>query len=116
VGDPAAAQRGPGAVMGVSLIGQQQVRALAGPTAGRPADGDGIQDREQVRVVPGLALAEQDGQRPATAVNGQMNLGAQPAPGAAQRLPGRYRNPGRRGLPGCRPGRSAPFLRAPAEC
>ena len=96
--------------MGVSLIGQQQVRALAGPSAGRPADGDGVQDREQVGVVPGLATAKQHRQRPAAAVDGQVDLGAQPAPGAAQRLSGRYRNPGRRGLPGCRPGRWRPFF------
>jgi hypothetical protein len=95
VADPAAAQRRPGGVVRISLVGQQQVRALAGTAGPAAVDGDGVQGGQQVGVVTGLPRADQYRQWPAAPVNGQVDLGRQAAPGPAERFPGGYRD-GRR--------------------
>ena len=84
----------------------------------RPAAGDRetAQERDEGEGVVALPGAGHPGQRPAASIGEQVNLGGQPAPGPAQRLPllrpGRLGPRGRRILvirfsPLCGPGRSA---------
>jgi hypothetical protein len=58
--DPAPAQHGPGRGMGVGLVGQDPIRALAGSAGSVAADRDLIEQRQQLRVVPGLARGPDD--------------------------------------------------------
>jgi RND superfamily putative drug exporter len=69
---------------------------------------DRVQQVHQLRVIAGLTAGEQHGQGPAAPVNGQVDLRAQSAAGATQRLTVR-RGDGH-------PASGSPFLRAPALC
>src|SRR6202790_2947671 len=90
--DPALAQ--------VSAVGRGGVRLAvhrgAGPGPGTPqapaADPDCLHQRNDPRAVAVLAVVAKPADGPAAPVRGQVDLGAQPAAGAAQRLPAR---PGR---------------------
>lgn len=104
--DPALPQRFPGARVGVSLVGQH------------PPDPyflsvhldvpDVIQQRQQLRVVPGLPRREDHRQRQPRGVDGQVKLGRQSASGASEAfaVDGEVFDPVR----------AAPFFRAPAAC
>jgi hypothetical protein len=79
--------------------------------AGGPAAGDRdlIEQRQQLRVVVGLPGGEPDGHGQPAAVDGQVQLGGQPAAGAPEGLP-----VDREVLDPLRA--AAPFFRAPAAC
>ena len=72
---------------GVGLIAQYPAgpgpRAAMAPTSDRQL----VHQRDEGQGVMALPAAGHPGQRPAAGVSEQVNLGAQPAPGAAQRLP-----------------------------
>jgi hypothetical protein len=107
VPDPPPAQRPPGRVVRIALVGDQHVRPLPRQARTAVVHPDRIQDRQQLRVVTGLARCQPDRQRPATAIDRQMDLRTQPAAGPADRLTIRRRG---RKTP------SPPFFRAPAAC
>ena len=124
--DAASSQAGADRLAGVCLIGKDP--AGSGPWPPRPAAGDRetVQERDEGEGVVALPGAGHPGQRPATSIGEQVNLGGQPAPGPAQRLPllrpGRLGPRGRRILvirfsPLCGPGRSAwPRPASPGRC
>jgi hypothetical protein len=76
----------PGAGKRVDVAVTRRYAAAAG-------DADGLQQRDELRAVALLAGGQDPGDRAAPAVGSQVNLGAQPAAGTAQRLPA---GPGRR--------------------
>ena len=92
-GDPALARPGTVRRGGVCLVGHRG--AGPGPEPARAAAGDAdlVQQRDELRAVAVLARGQDPADRTAPPVSGQVDLGAQPAAGAAQRLPAR---PGRR--------------------
>ena len=104
-----AAQRGPGGGVGVGLVGDHPVRTL--PWSSWPGAGDRylLQQREQLRVVPGLTGSQHHRHRQPAAIDGQVQLGRQSAAGPAEGFPfdGEVFDPA---------GRAAPFFRAPAAC
>jgi hypothetical protein len=61
---------------------------------------DHIEDWQQLRIVPGLARREHDRQRLAMAINGQVDLHAQPAVGPTDRS---LDQPARRSQTSCPP-------------
>jgi site-specific DNA recombinase len=79
----------PGAVRagGVCLVRHRPARPLPGPARAAALDADGLHQRGEVRRVAVLARAGQPGDRAAAQVSGQVDLGGQPAPGPADRLP-----------------------------
>jgi hypothetical protein len=106
VGDAAAAQQPPGRLVAVATVGPQVVGPLARSTASVwPGHPDGVQQRLELGRVVSLPGREHDRQGAALAVDGQVQLGGQPAPTMPQRLIMRVRGPlfGRRcSLPGGR--------------
>jgi len=90
-GDPALAQPGAVSSGGVGLVGQRGAGPGAGPSRAPAADADGLHQRDELRAVAVLARAEDPADRAAAPVRGQVDLGAQPAAGAAQRLSARPR-------------------------
>src|SRR5688572_29792397 len=89
-GDAAGAQRGPGGGVGVGPVGDHPVRASARSAGAGAGDRDLVEQRQQLRVVPGLA-------------------GGEPAAGASEGLAvdGELVDPS---------GAAPPFFRAPAAC
>src|SRR3712207_1054809 len=108
VGDAAAAQRPAGGGMGVGLVRDQVIGARARPPGADAGHPDGIQQGQQLRVVPGLTGRAEHRQRQPTPIHGQMDLAGQSASGAAEGL-----TVDREGLDRCT---AAPFFRAPAAC
>ena len=98
--DPALAQVGAVDSGGVGLVSHRGAGPGTGPPQTPASDGDGIRQRDEPRAVAVLARAEDPADRAAAPVRGQVDLGAQPAAGPAQRLP-------------ARPGRQALVIRAP---
>jgi len=90
--DPALAQVGAVRRRRVRPIGHHPARPGAGPTLAAAGNADLVQQRDELRAVAILARGQDAGDRAAPAVGGQVDLGAQPATGPAQRLPDR---PGR---------------------
>jgi hypothetical protein len=111
--DAAAAQQRPVGAGAVGLVGQHPVGPGARPAAlgAKPRDPDAVQHRRKLRGVAALAGGEQDRQRPLATLDRQMQLGGQPAPGAAKGVVGWFDVDSARffALP-------APPLRAPAAC
>lgn len=91
--------------MRIAPVGQQHVWAFPRPARTTVVHGDRVEQGQQLRVVAGLPAGAQHRQRAAPPIHRQVDLCAQPAPGAAQRLPlgHRYR----------RPGAGAPFFPGP---
>jgi len=85
--DAAAAQAGAVGGGGVGLVAHRPARPGAGPPLAPPQDPDLAHQRDEPRAVAVLAWAEDPGDRAAPPVSGQVDLGAQPAPGTAQSLP-----------------------------
>ena len=92
--DPAAAQVGAVGGGGVRLIAHRGAGPGAGPSPATAADGQLAHQGDELGAVAVLAGGENLGQRPAPPVRDQVNLGGQPAAGAAQRLPARPAGPG----------------------
>jgi hypothetical protein len=87
VGDPALAQQPAAGGVAVAAVGNQMSWPLAGPPQPSWArDPDGVQQRPQLGALMTLAGGDQHGQRPATAISGQMDLGGEPAPATTQCL------------------------------
>lgn len=81
--DAAFAQVGPVAAGRVGLVPGDCVRPGAGAADG-PADPYLFQDGDELRAVRGLALGQDERQRSALAVGGEVDLAGLPAPGASQ--------------------------------
>ena len=79
-------QRFPRARVGVHLIRQDGVGAAAVSRCGGIADRDGdiLQQRQQLLVVPGVTGCQSNRQRSAETVDDQVDLGGLAATGAAQ--------------------------------
>ena len=109
--DAASAQVGAVGPGPVGLVGQQPPRAGARVPAARPGHPDGLQHGLELRGIPALARGDQHRQRFLVLLAGQVHLGGQPAPGAAQAMIGRL-------LAGAagRLGLQVPLFRAPAAC
>ena len=95
--------------MGVGLVGQHPLRPFSGSAATLTADVDLVEQREQLRVVPGLARSQDHRHRQSAAVDREVDLAGQPAAGSSEgfSLDGEVFDPG---------GGAAPFFRAPAAC
>jgi site-specific DNA recombinase len=105
VGDVAGAQGGAIGPAGIGLVPGQVIRSRAGPAAAaRPGHPHGIDQPDQLASVGVLPRGQASGQVPTPTVADGVQLGAQPTPGAPQRL-----------LPTCLDRREPP-LRAPAAC
>lgn len=78
--DAASAQHGPCRVVGVAPVGQQQIGVTTCHTGLGGGNGDGFEHIPQHRIVTGLTRRDQDRQRPAPAIDGQMDLGGQATP------------------------------------
>lgn len=104
VSDPALAQVGADLAGGITLVGDQPIGTYPGPARAGPGDADGFDDLDQAGAVVDVAAGDDERQRQASSVTGEMDLGGQPAAGPPERL-------------AClvRPG-VVPFLRAPAAC
>src|SRR5690606_17157333 len=107
--DATAAQGPAGGGAGVGLVRHDPVRTLPGPAGPVALDADLVQQRQQLRVVPGLPGREDHAHRQPAAVGRKVDLGRQASPRPAERLTGDRElvDP---------PGRAAPFFRAPAAC
>src|SRR5687768_7069071 len=107
--DPSLTQRSPGGQVRVGLVGHDSVRAGAGPAGSVTPDVDLVEQRQQLRVVPGLSRSQDDRHRQATPVHSEVDLAGQPASGPSEGFPvdGEVFDP---------VGGASPFLRAPAEC
>src|ERR1019366_5024427 len=116
--DAAPAQVGAVAGGGVGLVAHGAAGPAAGPPLPAARDPDRVHHRDEPRGVAVLARAGQPGDRPAAPVSGQVNLGGQPAAGAAQRLPAGPGSAGILVIRRCplwghrRPGRGGPPPRA----
>src|ERR1019366_3248737 len=116
--DAAPAQVGAVAGGGVGLVAHGAAGPAAGPPLPAARDPDRVHHRDEPRGVAVLARAGQPGDRPAAPVSGQVNLGGQPAAGAAQRLPAGPGSAGILVIRRCplwghrRPGRGGPRPRA----
>ena len=95
--------------MRVGLVGDHPVRSLAWPSWPVAAHADLVQQRQQLRVVAGLAGCDHDRHRQAAAVDGEVDLAGQPASRASEA----FTVDRERFDP---PASGAPFFRAPAAC
>lgn len=107
--DPAVPERSSGGGMGVGLVRDHSPGPFPWPATPRRTDADLVQQRQEFGVVAGLAWGDEDRHRQAAAVDREVDLAGQPAPGPAQRLA-----LDREGLDPS--GRTSPFFRAPAAC
>ena len=115
--DAASPQVSAGRPAGVGLVGQDLAGPGPGPARAPARDVEPVHQGGEGEGVVALPGAGDPGQRPAAGIGEQVDLGGQPAPGPAQRLPflagpGRVRPGGRRVLvirwsPLSGPGRSA---------
>jgi hypothetical protein len=94
--------------VGVCLVRQHRARPGPGAAGTGPGDAETAEQRQELGVVAVLAGREDDPHGQAAPVHREVDLGAQPAAGPADRL---ARD--REGLDG---GGTAPFFRAPAAC
>ena len=85
MGDPALAQVGTDLAGGITLVGDQPVGADPGPAAPGAGDADGFDDLDQAGAVVDVAARDDEGQRSAPSVTGEMHLGGQPAAGSSER-------------------------------
>jgi hypothetical protein len=85
--DAAPAQVEADRAAGVGLIAQNPRRPGPGPARPAARDGELVHEREKGQRVVALPGAGHPGQRPAPSVGEQVDLGGQPAPRPAQRLP-----------------------------
>jgi hypothetical protein len=106
--DPPVSHGVAGRGMGVGLVRDHCLGPASWPAWPDPSHADAIQQRHQLRIVPSLAGSEQEPHRQATPVDGEVDLGAQPAAGAPESLPVDDE--------GFDLVAAAPFFRAPAEC
>src|SRR5512140_623983 len=90
--DPALAQVGAVGGGGVGLIAHRGGGPGTRPSLAPAADGQLVHQRDELRAIAVLARGQDAGDGAAAPVGDQVNLGGQPAAGAAQRLP-----PGRGG-------------------
>src|SRR5512133_3240984 len=95
--------------MGVGLVGQHPLRSFPGPPGPVPAHADLVEQREQLRVVRGLARGEDHRHRQSATVDREVDLAGQSAAGPSEGF-----SLDREGFDP--PGGAAPFFRAPAEC
>src|SRR5690606_26425588 len=86
--DATAAQGPAGGGAGVGLVRQDPVRTLPGPAGPVALDADLVQQRQQLRVVPGLPGREDHAHRQPAAVGRKVDLGRQASPRPAERLTG----------------------------
>ncbi len=87
VSDPPLTQQPPAGAVAVAAVGDQMGWPFTGPP--QPAwarDPDGVQQRLKLGALVALAGGDQYGQRPPTAIAGQVDLGREPAPAASQCL------------------------------
>jgi len=78
----------------VALVSDEPVWARPwSPAATGAWDPDAVQHRLQLRTVMALSWADHDGERPSTAVTGQMELGGQPASAPSEPLVARVGDP-----------------------
>ena len=107
--DPETSHRPAGRGVRVRLVSDHPAGPASWSAAPGRADADLIEQRQQLRVVTGLAWGDQDRHRPAAAVHGEVDLGGQPAPRASEpfALDRKVLDPG---------GAGTPFFRAPAAC
>ncbi|GGQ21237.1 hypothetical protein GCM10010249_44880 [Streptomyces roseolilacinus] len=87
------------------------IRAGAGMPAAEANNTDTFHDGDELWGIAPLARSDQQGQRTAPALAGEMNLAGETAPGSPEPLVGPVL-PGRASFPGTRGG----LLRAPAAC
>jgi len=87
--DAAAAQVSTVGCGGLCLVGHCPAGPAPWASLAAAGNADLLQQRDELRAVAMLSGGEDPGDRAAPAVGGQVNLGAQPATGAAQGLPAR---------------------------
>ena len=85
--DATLAQVGADRAAGVGLIAQHPPRPGPRPATAPARHREAAHEREERQRVMALAGAGHPGQRPAPRIGQQVDLGSQPAPGPAQRLP-----------------------------
>jgi hypothetical protein len=88
VPEPAATQHSAALRIAVALVQRHLVRPLPRPTA-RPGHANASEHRLQLRTFVPLARRQADRQRPPAPVGGEVQLGAEPAATATERLVGR---------------------------
>ena len=110
--DPPPTQIRPVGARRVRLIGQHPVRAGTRPAIAEAGHPDALQHRNELWAVPTLSRGEHDRQRLLALFTTQVQLGAQPTAGAAQRVIGRLVTV----HPAGRLDLQIPLLRAPAAC
>lgn len=106
--DPPFSQGLAGRGMGVRLVREYRARPGPGAAGAGAGDADAVEQGQELRVAAVLAGSHDDSHRQAAAVDREVGLGAQPAPGPAEPLALHGE-----GLDG---GAAAPFFRAPAAC
>ena len=70
--------------MGVGLVGQHPLRLATRPAGPVAPDRDLIEQRQQLRIVPGLTRRQNDRHREASPVDGQVDLAGQSAAGPSE--------------------------------
>jgi hypothetical protein len=85
----ASAQQGPVGAAALGLVGQHPIGPGPWPARAEAGHPDAAQHRPKLGAVAALAGGDHDRQRPLTTLDGQVQLAAQPAPGAAQPVVGR---------------------------
>ena len=70
--------------MGVGTIRDDPPRSLVWPPGPKLADADLVEQREQFGVIAGLAGCDADRHRPPPAIDGEVDLAGQSAPGPAE--------------------------------
>ncbi|BDM74834.1 hypothetical protein HEK616_83210 (plasmid) [Streptomyces nigrescens] len=86
VPDAALTQIGADLAVAVRLVSAHAVRGAAGAPEPRAGNADLVPDRLELGAVRPLPRCDEQGQRAAAALRGNMDLGRQPATGAAEGL------------------------------
>lgn len=86
--DAASSQVGPVTAGVVRLVCPHPFRSAARPARADPRHPDRVQDRHELRRVSSLPGCDHDGQRLLPLLNGKMDLGGQPTPGAPEAVVG----------------------------
>src|SRR4029453_18195844 len=84
--NPAATQVGAVGTGAVGLVGQHPIGPRAWPPRAQPRHPDPAQHRRELGAVTALAGGHHDRQRALASLDGQMQLAAQPTPGAPERM------------------------------
>jgi hypothetical protein len=82
-------QQRPVGAAAVGLVSQHPRRPGAWPSRAKPRHADAAQHRPKLGAVAALASGEHDRQRPLATLDRQVQLAAQPTPGAAKGMVGR---------------------------